>query len=277
MKAYWILLKPRVSFMVTLMAGLGYLFAGGQWDIRLFWTLLGTALAAGASGALNQLIEKDTDALMERTKKRPLPMKQISPRHALIWGVGCATAGLGILGWMVNPLSCALTAFTLLTYVLMYTPLKQVTPHSTWIGSVSGAVPPLIGWAAVENSLSAGAWVLFSIQFVWQIPHFLALFWIYREDYARAGHQMMPVVDPEGRITALQIAVHSFTLLLASLLPVMIGLSSLVYGFWAFLLGAGFMALSLRASWTMEITDVRRLFQATLVYLPAVFALLVAV
>jgi len=138
-------------------------------------------------------------------------------------------------------------------------------------------VPPLIGWAAFSGSLGLGAWLLFAIQFVWQIPHFLALFWIYREDYARAGHKVMPVVDPDGWITSIQIAVHSFSLLLASLLPAILGVSSLTYGFCAFFLGIAFMALSLRASWTMETADVRRLFRASLLYLPAVFMLLVTV
>jgi protoheme IX farnesyltransferase len=263
--------------MVSIMAALGYFFAGGTSDARFWWMILGTALGAASSGVLNQYVERETDGLMERTKKRPLPAGRVAPMYALVFGLALAFLGLSLLWVMVNWQSSVLTAFTIVSYVAMYTPLKRITPHSTWIGSVSGAVPPLIGWAAYTGTLGLGAWLLFTIQFVWQIPHFLALFWIYREDYARAGHKVMPVVDPEGRVTAMQIAVHSFSLLLASLLPTVLGVSSLTYGFWAFFLGLGFMILSLRASWTMEIGDVRRLFRATLLYLPVVFTLLVAV
>lgn len=277
MRDYLALTKPRITLMVVMMAALGYFFAGGRAGALLAWTLLGTALASASTGVLNQYWERDSDALMDRTRKRPLPAGRVNARRALVLGLAAATAGTGVLWLKVNGLAAALAAFTIVSYILMYTPLKKVTPQCTWIGSVSGAIPPLIGWAAAAGSLGLGAWLLFAIQFVWQIPHFLALFWIYREDYARAGFKVMPVVDPDGWITGLQLALHSFSLLLASLLPAILGVSSVNYGIAAFILGAAFMALSLRASLTMETADVRRLFKATLFYLPAVFTLLVAI
>ena len=199
---------------------------------------------------------------------------RLSPEQALGFASACAGLGLTVLVLNVNALAALLTALAIASYAGVYTPLKLVTPQSTWVGAVSGAMPPLIGWAAARGTLHAGAWVLFAIQFLWQIPHFLALFWLYREDYARAGFKMMPVIDPEGRSTAIQIALHSFGLLVVTVLPALMGLSGLRYGLLALILAGGFLFLGLRASWTMAVKDQRRLFLGSLVYLPAVFLLL---
>ena len=273
---YLELCKPRIALLVALTVFIGYWLAGGRDLGRLLWTLCGATLAAGATGTLNQHWERERDARMRRTARRPLPRGAISPSAALVFGLALATIGTAMLGWRVNALTAGLTLFTIASYILAYTPLKAVSPQSTWVGSVSGAMPPLIGWAAARGSLDAQAWALFAIQFVWQIPHFLALFWLYREEYARAGFKVMPVVDPGGRNTSCQIALHSFALIPASLLPALMGMAKLSYAWPAMALGLGFLLLSLRASWTMAERDAKRMFLGSLAYLPLVWILLVA-
>ncbi len=275
MKDYIQLAKPRIVLMVLVTAAFGYLLAGGREKTLLFWTLLGTALCATASGTLNQLWERDQDALMSRTKIRPLPQGRVSPRQALVFGLLCTLCGLGLLASQVNALAAGLAAFTIASYVLAYTPMKRLTPHSTWVGAMAGAMPPLIGWAAARGTLDSSSWALFAIQFLWQIPHFLAIFWLYREDYAAAGFRVLPVVDPGGGTTACSIALHSFALLLASLMPVFLGMAGLSYGVLALLLSGAFLGLGMRASWTMSVLDMRRLFLGSLVYLPLLFGMLV--
>ncbi len=274
MKSYVQLTKPRIVLLVALTTALGYLLPGGSADARLFWTLLGASLSAAACGALNQLIERGQDALMLRTRKRPLPAGDVSPAQALAFGLFCATAGLGILYIVAGRLAFEVTAFTLAAYLLGYTPLKRVTPQTTWLGAAAGATPPLIGWAAFEGKLPAQAWVLFAIQFLWQIPHFLSIFWMYREDYARAGFRVAPVVDPRGGLTAAQIAVHSFTVLPVSLLPVFCGMAGLRYGVGALALSTAYLGLGMKASWTLAVVDTRRLFLASLAYLPLLYGML---
>lgn len=274
MRDYLQLSKPRIALMVVVTACLGFWLAGGRDILRLFWTALGTALAACATGALNQVLEREADGRMRRTLSRPLPAGRLRTAHALVFGLACAAAGLALLALKVNAGSCALTALTILAYLLVYTPLKKVTPQSTWVGAVSGAMPPLIGWVAAHGALQAQAWALFAIQFLWQIPHFLSLFWMHREDYARAGFLVMPVVDPGGGSTACQIALHSFALLPASLMPTLCGLAGPAYGLGALVLGTAYLGLGLRTSWTLAQADMRRLFLASLAYLPLVFGLL---
>lgn len=273
MKDYLALGKPRIAVMVMATAALGFLLAGGRGPV-LFWTVLGTGLASGACGCLNQLLERKEDGLMKRTARRPLPSGRLKPAPALAFGLALAAMGLGILVWKVNLLACGVTAFTLAAYVLAYTPLKKITPHTTWIGSLAGATPPLVGWAAAQGALPPHAWVLFAIQFLWQIPHFLAMFWMHREDYARAGFKVMPVVDPRGGTTACQIAVHSFTVLPVTILPSLCGMAGLSYGIAALIVGTAYLGLGMRASWTMAAIDTRRLFFASLAYLPIVFGML---
>jgi protoheme IX farnesyltransferase len=271
---YLALTKPRIALMVALTSALGWALAGGRATPRFLAMLLGVSLASAASGTLNQYLERAEDGLMNRTRRRPLPLGLISPARALAFGAALAAAGPALVWLAAGRLAAALTAGTILLYVLAYTPLKKITPQTTWIGAAAGAMPPLIGWAAAAGSLSPRAWALFGIQFLWQIPHFLALFWIYREEYAAAGFKVMPVVHPDGGTTAAQIALHSFTLLPMTLLPVALGMAGLPYACAAFAAGVVFLGLGLRASWTLAVVDARRLFLASLAHLPLIFGML---
>lgn len=268
------LTKPRITALVAATTAFGFVLGGGRPGADLFWVTLGASLCAAACGALNQWLEKDQDALMRRTMTRPLPAGRVAPGTALLYGLALAAAGLLVLRLKSDPIALQLTAFTLAAYLLLYTPLKRVSPHSTWVGAAAGATPPAIGWAAAAGSLPAQAWVLVAIQFLWQIPHFLALFWLYREDYARAGFRVLPVVHPDGGSTAAQIAVHSFTVIPATVAPAFFGMAGPGYGLAALILGCGYLVVGLRASWTLETVDARRLFLASLAYLPAVFMML---
>lgn len=272
MRDYAGLAKPRIALLVMLTAALGYSMAGGAADLALFYTVIGTGLASAACGCLNQAVEGPQDALMERTKTRPVATGRIAKRRALAFGAALAAAGLAVLWRAVGPLPAQLAAATILAYIALYTPLKRRTPQATWVGAAAGAMPPLIGWAAARGSLSPQAWVLFGIQFLWQIPHFLALFWLYRRDYERAGFRTAPVVDPNGGLTAAQIAMHSFTVLPMALAPVFFGMAGKGYGFAALLLSTGYLALGMKASWSLAPVDTRRLFLASLAYLPLLFA-----
>lgn len=273
-KAYLDLCKPRIALLVALTALFGYALAGGARGPILLWTILGVTLSSCACGALNQWLERKQDSLMRRTAPRPLPSGRLRPSQALLFGLTAGLGGLAII-FLFSPRPCFwLTAFTLAAYLLAYTPLKQITPQATWIGAAAGATPPLIGWAAAGQPLDARAWTLFAIMFLWQIPHFLAMFWIHREDYARAGFKVMPVVDPRGDSTALQIALHSFSLLPASVAPTFCGLATPAYGLGALAVGAAYLGLGLKASWGLALPDTRRLFLASLAYLPIVFGML---
>lgn len=274
MKNYLALCKARIAVMVVAMTALGFFLAGGRSTALLWWTLLATALSSCACGALNQYIERREDALMNRTRLRPLPSGQVKPAQALFFGLSLAAAGLGLLAWKAPFLAFFMTALTIMLYLLAYTPLKKVTPQTTWLGAVAGATPPLIGWAAASGELPLNAWVLFAIQLLWQIPHFLALFWMYREDYAKAGFKVMPVVDRSGGLTAFQIAIHSFTMLLASIVPSLCGMAGARYGAGALILGTAYLGLGMKASWTLAAIDTQRLFLASLAYLPILFGML---
>ncbi len=274
MKPYLSLAKPRIGLMVALTSGLGWALAGGRPTLAFFAMTLGVTLAAAACGTLNQVLERREDALMHRTRGRALPTGRVTTRAALAFGLVLAVVGPVVVAAATGLLAGALTLATVLLYVLAYTPLKKVTPQTTWIGAAAGAMPPLIGWAAATGALSAKAWALFGIQFLWQIPHFLALFWIHREDYARAGFRVMPVVHPDGGTTAAQIALHSFTLLPATFLPVVLGMAGTPYAVGALTIGVLFLGLGLRASWTLAHADARRLFLASLAHLPLIFGML---
>lgn len=274
MRAYLELGKPRIALMSALTTALGWFLAGGVQEAALYWTVTGAALAALACGTLNQWMEIEQDRLMTRTQKRPLPSGRVTPDAALAFGLTLAVAGLGLLWAKAGRLPCLITLATLIGYVGIYTPLKRLTPQATWIGAAAGATTPLIGWAAVRGELSAQAWTLFAIQFLWQIPHFLAIFWLYREDYKRAGFRVMPVVDATGGSTAVQISIHCLTMLGASLLPHALGMAGLVYAAGALALSTAFLGLGMRASWTLAVVDTRRLFLASLAYLPILFSLL---
>ncbi len=273
-KDYIALSKPRISVMMALTTGLGWAIAGGRATPNFFALLAGVALASAACGTLNQYIERSEDAMMRRTQSRPLPRGAVTPRAALVFGLVLAAIGPAVVWRATGPLPALFTAATIGLYVLAYTPLKKITQQATWIGAAAGATSPLIGWTAFTGALSAKAWALFGIQFFWQIPHFLALFWIYREDYARAGFRVLPVVHPDGGSTAAQIAVNAFTLLPATLLPVFLGMAGTSYAVSALVIGTVFLGICLRASWTLAHSDARRLFLASLAYLPLIFGML---
>jgi protoheme IX farnesyltransferase len=273
---YWTLTKPEVNFLVLVSTLVGFYLAsrGGLDFSRLFHTLMGTLLVASGTGTLNQYIERQSDKQMRRTANRPLPAGRLGPAEALWFGI--VLAGLG--GWelwvFANPLASSLALLTLGTYLLAYTPLKKRTPLCTLVGAFPGAMPPLIGWAAVRNSLGLEAWGLYAILFLWQFPHLLAIAWMYREDYARASLQLLPRNDREGRTTAWQILGYSLVLIPASLMPVFLGQAGKVYLVGALVLGLGFFHFGMRLALQRSNSLARRLVLASIVYLPLVFGLL---
>lgn len=278
MRARLALAKPSITVLVALCAAAGYALASrGPLDwTRLLWTTAGVALASASTGCLNQVLEAALDARMKRTSRRPIPSGQVSAGEAWVHGLLWGAAGLGLLAWKVNALSCALTAFTLLSYLLVYTPMKRVSPLSTWVGAVPGALPPVIGWTAAGGALDASAAVLFAVQFLWQMPHFLALAWMYREDYARGGYRVVSVTDPTGDSLARQMAVTAALLLAVSALPFALGAAGPVYLATAMILGGAFLGLSLSAARELTAVSARRVFFASLAYLPFVLTALVA-
>jgi protoheme IX farnesyltransferase len=265
------LTKPRVTLMVLVTTFVGYYlgfdFSPGY--SRLVETLLGTALASGGTLALNQYLERYPDALMERTRHRPLPDGRIQPKEALIFGVALAVSGLLVLGLTVNLMSALVTASIVVSYLLVYTPLKQKSSLCGIVGAVPGALPPVIGWAAARGELGPTAWVLFAILFFWQIPHTLAIARIYRDDFSRAGIRFLPVVEPDGASTGRQIVSHSLALLAVSLLPTLLGISGGLYFLSALTLGAFFLACGVRLAISQSLGAARRLLLASVVYLPA--------
>lgn len=273
---YWALMKPRITLMVALTGVVGYIMAGSvsASRSRLLASFLGTALVAAGASCFNMLLERRTDALMRRTANRPLPASRLSSSDALLFGTGLTSSGLLLLSLLTNPLAALVAAITWACYVLAYTPLKTRTSLATIVGAVPGALPPVIGWASASNSLDPGALVLFAILFFWQIPHFLAIAWMYREDYARGGILMLPVLDPEGRITGRQAIANSLALTLVSLLPTAAGMAGLVYFAGALLLGLAITAVALRAALLRTPGSIRALFAASILYLAALCGLL---
>jgi protoheme IX farnesyltransferase len=273
------LTKPGVTSLILFSTLVGFYLASPQalpdLDYMLLaHVLIGTALVAGGTAALNQFWERDADARMWRTRSRPLPMGRIAPRRALLFGAALALAGVLHLWWYINLLSALLAALTLASYLFLYTPLKMRTPHCTLIGSFPGAIPPLIGWAAVRGSLSMEAWVLYAILFLWQFPHFLAIAWLYRDDYERAGIAMLPVVEPDGRSTARQILIYCAALLPVSVLPTFLGVTGWIYLAGTLLLGAGFFYFAVLSAMEKTKRGARRLLQASVIYLPLVYGLM---
>lgn len=274
---YLALTKPRVAVLVLFTVAAGVLLAaGGRPDpLLLVHTVLATALVAGGASALNQLIEKNSDALMRRTENRPLPAGRLQPLEVWVFGVGLALAGIAWLAVALRqPCTPLVAAFTFAAYVGVYTPLKSRTPLNTLIGAVPGALPPVIGWTAVRGTFGAEAWVLFAILFLWQVPHFLAIAWIYREDYSRAGLCMLPVVDPEGVQTGRNMVVYCVALVPASLAPVMQGTAGPVYLFGALLLGGGFLISAVGFRRSPSTSKARCVLRASLLYLPGLLLLL---
>jgi protoheme IX farnesyltransferase len=275
--AYLELTKPRITFLIVLTAAAGFcLGARAPFDyLNLTHAMIGIALLSSGIAALNQYMERDLDALMRRTATRPLPSGKLSPLEAFIFGLGVTIIAELYLGVLVNPLTALLGLTVIVGYLLCYTPLKTRTTLSTVVGAFPGAVPPLIGWAAARGEMGLEAWVLFGILFLWQFPHFLAIAWMYREDYARAGIMMLPVVEPEGRITGQQIILYTAILLPVSLLPTLLGTSGGVYFFGALILGSGFLYSSIRAALSKSRQQARRLLLASVIYLPLLFVLMV--
>jgi protoheme IX farnesyltransferase len=246
------------------------------WFAVLFHTLLGTALVAGGTNALNQIAERDLDALMVRTRERPLPAGRVTPGGALLFAWTISLAGLAELAAFVNRPTALLAAATLVSYVYLYTPLKRHTSLATLVGAIPGALPIVGGWAATGAPLDVRAGALFGLMFLWQIPHFLALAWIYRDDYARAGMKMLSVDDADGGSTFRQATLNAAALLPVGLVPFVLGMAGAVYFAGALVLSAGLFLLAVMAARAPSPVTARRLFLATLIYLPAILALMAA-
>lgn len=272
------LAKPRISLLVTFTTLVGFVMASprGVALRPLLFTLLGTALVAAGSMTLNMLIERDTDALMRRTRNRPLPAGRLRPGDALWSGLLLTLAGLLALLLGAGALAAGVALLTWFSYLFAYTPLKTRTSLSTIVGAFPGALPPVIGWAAARGTLDPGAFVLFAIMFLWQIPHFLAIAWIYREDYARGGLPMLPVLDPAGRITGRQAVANSLALLIVSTVPTVAGMTGRAYLFGAVALGIAFSGFAIFAAVRRSVSAARSLFLASVLYLALLSALLLA-
>ena len=271
------LTKPRITFLIVLTSAAGFcLGSKGAFDyLALFNALFGIALLSSGIATLNQYMERDLDARMRRTLSRPLPTGKLSAGHALAFGLALTVAAEVYLAAFVNLLTAGFGLTVIAGYLLLYTPLKTRSSLSTVVGAFPGAMPPLMGWTAAANEVTAGAWVLFSILFLWQFPHFLAIAWMYREDYGRAGIRMLPVVEPEGRVTGQQIVAYTLMLVPVSLLPTALGISGRVYLLGAAVLGLLFLASSISAALSKSRQQARRLLLASVLYLPLLFGLMV--
>lgn len=277
MNDWLVLTKARITALVLVTAATGYVLGtSGTIDVTgLLALLLGVGLASGGAAALNQVYEREADARMRRTRSRPVPSGRISPRTALVAGIGLSAAGVAWLALVLNPLTGFLGLLTVVLYIAVYTPLKPRTPLNTLIGAIPGAIPPVIGWTAVTGSVGLGGWALFSILFLWQLPHFLAIAWMFREDYARGGFPMLPVVDPGGASTGRQAALYNLALIPVSLSPTLLGLAGGVYFFGALLLGLLFLACGVAMAFDRGPRSARRLLLASVTYLPILLVLLV--
>jgi protoheme IX farnesyltransferase len=267
---YASLTKPRLNFLVVASSAAGYYLGapGGPAALPMAEAVVGTALVAGGAAVLNQVYERDTDALMRRTRQRPLPDKRVGPADARMYGLALSFAGLALLATRSNLLAALLALATLIVYLVIYTPMKRVTPTATLVGAVPGALPPLIGWAASHGSIDAGGAALFAIVFLWQIPHFMAIAWMYRDDYAKAGFPMLPVIEPDGVRTGRQSVVYSAALIPVSLVPTITGISGAAYFAVALVLGIGLLVLAWRFSSSRSDAAARALFFGSITYLP---------
>lgn len=268
---FYELTKPRLSFLSVITAVVGYLAADPSRNFSVLISLLiGTSLAAGGAAVLNQWLEREADAKMVRTRSRPIPAGRINPTHAFIYGMGLSVVGCYLLYTGANLLAGTLTAATIASYVLLYTPLKRLTTWNTLVGSIPGALPPLIGWAAAEGRISTLGWILFAILFLWQMPHFFAIAWTHRKDYAEGGFVMLSNADANGRKVAVQAFVFCLALVISTLLPAILGYASWVYGAIATIAGIYILRPSI-AFLNESNRDVaaRKLFFASIFYLPA--------
>ncbi len=275
--AFFELTKPRIAFMLVLTSAAGfYLGSKGNFDFLLFTnSIIGITLLAFGVATLNQFIERRTDALMERTAKRPIPTQKVTPSEALVFGLILTVSAEIYLVFLVNALTAVLGLVVIVGYVLLYTPLKTKTSASTAIGAIPGAMPPLMGWTASANEITLGAWVLFALLFLWQFPHFLAIAWMYKEQYRKAGILMLPVVEPEGRLTAIQIVTFTVMLIPISLAPYFIGVAGEIYLVGASILGLWFLISSIQTARAKSVEKARKLLLVSVLYLPILFALMV--
>ncbi|MDE3157281.1 MAG: heme o synthase [Acidobacteriota bacterium] len=280
------LTKPRITWLILMSTAIGYFFGlprSSGWRallgtihlVSLVHTIVGTCLIASGTAALNQWYERDADRSMRRTARRPLPAGRLSAERALAFGVALSIAGFVELWLGVNLLSGVIGAFTLASYLFLYTPLKQRTWWSTTVGAIPGAMPPVIGYAAAAGAVSREAWVLGAILFLWQFPHFYSIAWMYKEDYARAGIRMLPVVEPDGRSTARQIVVYGMALIPVSLTPALMGMSGIVYGLGALVLGLWFLYSGVRVALDRNILRARSVLMTSVLYLPLIYGLMI--
>ena len=278
MKHFFELTKPRITFFILMSTAVGFVFGahmGQPWTwITLLHTLLGTFLIASGTAALNQWYEREGDALMRRTERRPIPSGRVTARDALVFGAALSAAGFAELSLGVNLLTGLLALFTLASYLFVYTPLKRRSPISTTVGAIPGAMPPLIGYAAASGHLNFEAGILFAILFLWQFPHFYAIAWMYREDYARAGIRMLPVVEPTVDSTARRILWFSLALVPMSLMPSFFAMAGNVYTFGAAVLGILVLYAGYQANAVRTMAHARRVLLASIVYLPLLYGLL---
>jgi len=276
LKDYWQLTKPGVTFMVIISAFSGFYLGSGA-DINLwllFHTLTGSWLVAAGTNALNQLIERDLDAKMKRTQKRPLPDGRLSVSEVAIFSITISLAGIIYLTVAANLLTGALAAATLLTYVFIYTPMKQRSHIATLIGAVPGALPAMGGWTAAQGEISAEAWILFTILFFWQLPHFLAIAWLYKDDYTRGGFPVLPAIDKQGVLTSWYVISNCMALIFVSLLPTMVGIAGKIYFIGAFFMGIYFLYSGIQLMRQRSNNAAKKLLRTSIVYLPVVLALM---
>ena len=276
LRDYLELTKPRLTLFVLIVVALSawLAFPGSVDLVVLFHAVMGAGLVGGGASALNQYLERDADARMRRTRPRPLPAGRLQPWEAIVFGSALAVLGLAQLAVGANPLAAVLAAVTLISYVGIYTPLKRVTTLNTQIGAIPGALPALIGWAAGAGHLAPTAWALFFVVYLWQVPHFLSIAWLYREDYAQGGFRMLPCVDPGGRATGRQATLGALALIPVSLMPAAAGATGAVYFAGALLLGVLFLRRAAVFALRPQPDTARRLMRASLLYLPLLLALL---
>ena len=272
------LTKPRMNLLVLITTMVGYYMAvtdavAVNWP-RVVHTALGTALCAAAAGVMNQVVERDFDKLMPRTRLRPLPAGRVSRKLATVYGLSLGVLGVAYLFIAVNPLTASLGLATILGYLLVYTPMKRRSTLNTVIGAIPGAIPPVMGWTAVRNGLSPEALALFGILFLWQMPHFLAIAILYKNDYAAGGFKMLPVVDEDLRVTGRQIILYGAVLIPVSLMPSVLGMTGAVYFVAAMVLGLAFLTFGVTAAATRQRIDSRKLFFASIIYLPLLLAVM---
>jgi len=274
--AYIALTKPEVSLLVLMTTGAGfYMGARGPMPwLHMLHVIFGTMMIAAGTAALNHYIERESDRFMRRTASRPLPAGQLTPAEALRFGLGLALAGAVDLYYSAGSIACLLGVFTSLSYLLAYTPLKKRTVWATFIGAIPGAIPPMIGWTAATGELGTGAWLLFAILFLWQFPHFHAISWMYREDYARAGILMLPVVDKDGTRTFRQIVLYAASLVAVSLLPAIMGFAGMLYFFGALVTCTGLVQVCLWAASAKTNTRAKWLMHATVLHIPILLGLM---